>query len=197
MSLETRADFARRLGVNRSTITRAAAAGRLVLDGTLVDVEKSLLRWEQTKGGRLDVEARHAADRAARGVTPSPAARKPATARSAGAEDEDEGAAGRIDHKATCLHYENEKLRLAMDLRLGARFPAYAVNREAHALGATLRSAIERLIDQTAPRLAVMTAAEDRATLLRAEAAALRTLIRGEFPRALRRLKNAIGKDAS
>ena len=39
MTLETRADFARRLGVNRSTITRWVDTGRVVLSGALIDVD--------------------------------------------------------------------------------------------------------------------------------------------------------------
>ena len=60
----TRAQFARLLGVNRSTVTRWADAGRLVLlpDGS-VDAEASLGRIRATSGGRDDVAARHAAQR--------------------------------------------------------------------------------------------------------------------------------------
>src|SRR5574337_1226193 len=122
VTIESRAAFARRLGVARSTITRAAQNGRLVLIGEEIDVEASLARWHATAGARSDVAARHAAQRGAL------------------------------------------------------------------ALGATLRSAIERLIDQTAPRLAVLPAAE-RQALLAAEIAPLRRLLRGEFPRALRRIR--------
>lgn len=51
MPLETKAAFARRLNWNRSTVTRAAQAGRLVLVGNLVDVEPSLARLKATEGG--------------------------------------------------------------------------------------------------------------------------------------------------
>jgi len=65
-------DLARALGVNRSTITKAAQAGRLVLTGDdprFFDLDASLARYQATKGGRLDVQERHAAARAASGAT--------------------------------------------------------------------------------------------------------------------------------
>src|SRR5574338_705107 len=135
VTIESRAAFARRLGVARSTVTRAAQDGRLVLVGEEIDVEASLARY-----------------------------------------------------KAMALRYENQAIKLQMAMNRGRRHRLAAVKREALALGATLRSAIERLIDQTAPRLAVLPAAE-RQALLAAEIAPLRRLLRGEFPRALRRIR--------
>ena len=64
--IESKAAFARRLGVNKSTVTRAAEAGRIVLTPRgQVEVEKSLERWHATKGARSDVAARHAEKRGA------------------------------------------------------------------------------------------------------------------------------------
>ncbi len=48
MTLETRSQFARRMAWNRSSVTRAADAGRIVLQGDLVDVEASLKKIEET-----------------------------------------------------------------------------------------------------------------------------------------------------
>ena len=42
MTHETRADFARRVGWNKSSVTRAAQDGRVVVEGGLVNVEASL-----------------------------------------------------------------------------------------------------------------------------------------------------------
>jgi hypothetical protein len=42
MTTESKAAFARRMGWHRSSVTRAADAGRIVLEGDLVDVEASL-----------------------------------------------------------------------------------------------------------------------------------------------------------
>ena len=58
---ESLAAFARRLRVHRSTITRAAQAGRLHLtpDGRVL-IAESLSSWQATLAGRLDVAERHA-----------------------------------------------------------------------------------------------------------------------------------------
>lgn len=63
MSTESLADFARRRGVNKSTVTRWAKAGRLVLDGNAVQVEKSLDLLAATAGYRADVARRHQLER--------------------------------------------------------------------------------------------------------------------------------------
>ena len=60
-------DLARALGVNRSTITKAAQAGRLVLAGDdprFFDLDASLARFQATKGGRLDLQDQYAHRRA-------------------------------------------------------------------------------------------------------------------------------------
>ncbi|MCK9386092.1 MAG: hypothetical protein M0Q15_15895 [Nevskia sp.] len=46
MTTESRADFARRMGWNRSSVTRAVQDGRVVLVGKLVDVDASMAKIE-------------------------------------------------------------------------------------------------------------------------------------------------------
>ena len=84
-----------------------------------------------------------------------------------------------------------EQIKLGMAMARGLRFNRKDVAREAVALGAIVRSAVERVIDQTAPRLAVMNAPDRRRELLGAELRAVRRALRAEFPRALRRLRSA------
>ena len=194
-TLETLKAFSERLGVHKSTVTRAAQAGRLVMEGKRVVVEASLERWHATKGGRIDVEARHAQNRGA-GIPEAKPATKKATRREtaqseAQADGEDAIGNGRTQYKALVLQYENQTIKLEMALRRGLRYPVADIRREATALGATLRAAVERLVDQTAPRLAVMTSTADRQRLLAAEITRLRRLIKGEFPRAMRRMRKA------
>lgn len=76
---ESLAAFARRLGVHRSTVTRAAQAGRLALapDGSVL-IAQSLARWHATAAGRLDVADRHAAARGHHIPADIPAAQIPA-----------------------------------------------------------------------------------------------------------------------
>ena len=70
---ETKSAFARRIGIHKSNVTRAAQDGRIVLtaDGR-VDIAASLARWNETKGGRSDVEARHAENRGSVMSEPQP-----------------------------------------------------------------------------------------------------------------------------
>lgn len=215
---ETPAAFARRLGVHKSTISRAISAGRLVLDGGLLDVDASLRLWQATKPGlRPDVLARHAAKRSPAMPEAIPAAAAPRSAletASAAAEDDDaatdldrhlggdedgEGstpaaAAGSprlADYTQALLASQNAMARLSIQLRTHKRYPADAIHDEAQALGATLRGALERLVDQTAPRLAVQRDPAARRALLVEQVKALGRTLRREMPRALRRLRLA------
>ncbi len=117
--LETPAAFARRLGVHKSTISRAISAGRLVLDGGFLDVEVSLRLWQATKPGlRPDVLARHAAKRSPAmpgAMLPAPAPRS-ASEDAAAAEAEDDDAATDLDRllgannqAAAGSHFEKKK----------------------------------------------------------------------------------------
>lgn len=231
--IESMAAFARRLGVARSTITRAAQAGRLSLtpDGQ-VRIAESLARWHDTRGGRDDVADRHAATRgaaipgpaqAAAGdpapaphLHPRPTAENAATARlpapaapfrnvgnagnsppAAPADDDGPEAADpgplRAKLQAQRWHWRNALVQLEMDLESGARLDRAAAIAQAAALGGTLRAAIERLIDQTAPRLAAATHPADRRRILQQQIGAIRRELRREFPAALRRLQSQAG----
>lgn len=213
MTLETRAAFARRIGVNKSTITRAAQAGRLVLRDGLVDVEASLQRWHATAGGRSDVSERHAQQRGADIPQASTPTAGPGNATaghsgpySSGVADEQPAQpdaqpreetpadGSRTRYKTMVLRYENESIKLEMALRRGMRHPLPAVRREALGLGTALRAAVERMIDQTAPRLAAETDRAVRAALLRRECAAVARALRMEFLRSLRRLRQQGGR---
>jgi len=212
--LESKAAFARRIGVNKSTITRAAQIGRLVMQDGKVDVEASLARWHATAGGRTDLTEKHAQQRGQiipQVSQPAPA-QKNATA---GAYSPDTGTvampqplvqlspsatigadddATRQEYRATVLHYENQTIKLQMALDKGLRQRLAAVQREAYSLGAALQAAMERLIDQTAPRLAAQSQRDARATLLRDECTALARAIRAEFVRSARRLRQQGGQ---
>jgi exonuclease VII small subunit len=194
MTTETMADFSRRLGVARSTITRAVAAGRVLLDESgHVLIEQSLQRWHSTRGGRTDMQALHAAHRGAHipqaGVSPTPApenATSPATDGNSGAE------ATRAQLKEAVLRFENNTIKLEMALRRHHRYQRQAVQREAHALGSTLRAAVERLVDELAPQLAMRTNPTERRRLLAIEIKQLTRLIKAEQLRAMRRLREPV-----
>lgn len=63
MMLESQADFARRQGVNRSTVSRWRERGRLAMRGDQVDVSASLALLDNTRGDRQDVTDRHQMER--------------------------------------------------------------------------------------------------------------------------------------
>ena len=195
--IESKAAFARRIGVNRSQITRAAQNGRIVLTAAgMVNVEASVQRWYETKGGRDDVAARHAKNRGAVGSVAGVKAEngtagpKPATAaQPAGEGNATGGGETRTRYKAVAMQYENQSIKLEMALRRGLRYPIALVKRESLGIGSSLRAAVERVIDQCAPRLAVMTNDLDRRRLLDAELRRLRWMVKSEIPRALRRMR--------
>lgn len=193
-------EFARWLGVNKSSVSRARKAGRLVLTAEgRVEFEASAARWQETSAGRTDVAARHAANRGAAIPTAQPQ-QKNATAARSGASVPSLDAAGlpqsgddgsRTKAKALLLHYENAGIKLEMALRRGLRLDRAAVRREAAGLGAMLRAGIERVVDQTAPRLAAAGSELERRRILDGEIRRLRWIIKREMPRALRRMKDA------
>lgn len=193
---ENLAAFARRLGVNRSTVTRAAQAGRLVLaaDGR-VCIAASLARYHGTRGGRDDVAQRHAEARGhgvagvAGGATWPGDARIGPQANDQEAGEGDVPAAGsRAAWEALKVRWQNAELLLALELESGARIPRQTVLQEAQGLGALLRATVERLVDQTAPRLAAAGASADRRRILAAEIATARRALLREFRSAARRL---------
>ena len=82
----TQAEFAAAQGWHRSTVTRLKQAGRLVMQGRLVEIAARLARIEETGGMRFDVAERHAANRAQPGTQlAQPEAEKTAQAPLAGA----------------------------------------------------------------------------------------------------------------
>jgi len=73
--LVSKREFATRIGQSPSYVTQLLHDGRLILEGTgrsaRVKVSESLKRIEQTGGGRPDVAARHARERANGGASDS------------------------------------------------------------------------------------------------------------------------------
>lgn len=156
MSLETRADFARRLGVNRSTITRWVETGRVVLSGALIDVEASQQRLAETGGARPDVAERHAAERAAKGATvgagdtPPPAAPPASDAASrADGVGNSYQAARAVKEKYAALH-----AKLEYEQALGNLIPKGDVDLALRSFAASVRAKLDVLPDQISPLVA-------------------------------------------
>lgn len=205
----SRAEFARHCHVNKSTVTRWADAGMLVLDDSgRVLPEASLLRLQNMRGGRPDVEARHAAERGA-AIPTIPSAVDLGTAApqsSEGGNVSGNGVASRnpaaTSHaspepgslqaaRRNLLAIENAHAKLAFALRLRLRYLLGAVRDEGAGLGGMQRAGTERVTDQLAPRLAVLTDPADRRRLVEIEARRLQRALHRELPAALRRLRQA------
>ena len=77
-----------------------------------------------------------------------------------------------------------------MALRQQRSYPLDAIQREAQSLGGTLRAALERLVDQTAPLVAHADPA-GRESILRSAVVDVRRTLRREFVGALRRLRRS------
>lgn len=178
MTRESKAEFARRLGVDRANVTRWAQDGRLAVVDGLVEVEASLARLDATKDpNRDDVRQRHAKARdekrmaamrdAAQGAlsTASEGADKGEAEKTRQRADFAQAEAGQQEPviqaaevfrkaRAAKMHFESRRavIRVA---RIGGRLAEVAAIRKcAGNDGATLRSMLENLPDQAAPRLA-------------------------------------------
>lgn len=170
----TRADFARALGVNRSTVTRWAGAGRLVMlaDGR-IDVEASRQRLAQTSGGRDDVAARWATQR---GNAAAPESAQDATTppRQGGSitppvdnratapqSDRPAGYETRADAQARKESAAADLLEIELAEKRGALLPAGETEAAFRAIGAAVRGALDVLPDQTAPLVAPVSGLDD------------------------------------
>lgn len=187
MTALSKSAFARQQGWAPSYITKLVAQERIVLDATgKVLVEASLKKLKATAGSRSDVAARNASERKVKKAN-----RQNPAALMVTLDALPDGS--RAKYKADTISYENQLQRLNMALAQGLRFDNRAVRDESSGIGNTLRAAIERLIDTTAPRLAIAKTLEERERILQLELAAMRKTMKNAFPRAFLRLAKQKG----
>lgn len=180
MTILSKSQFAKQQGWAPSYVSKLGAQERLVLNEKgMVMLEDTLAKIKATAGARSDVASRNAAQRK-QGNPPQ------AEALDIPMDDLPDGT--RAKYKAVTIHYENQLQRLELSLNHGMRFDSKAVRDEALGIGNTLRAAMERLIDITAPRLAIAKTREERERILNAEIIAMRKTIKNAFPRAMLRL---------
>jgi len=185
---ETPSEFARRLGLSRSTVCRAIQSGRLLAPGGMLDVADNLRRWEATKPGtRADVAARHAAKR----VKAIPSVPGVKTTPQSAKETADEDGPGIAHYRKLELIAAIDTAKLEIALRTGERFPVQDIGSHASAIGAALRASLERLVDTTAARLTLATTNESRVDLIRAETASIKRLMTKQFVRSIRALRES------
>lgn len=189
--------MARVLGVHKSSVSRAIAAGRLTIgsDGRL-DEQQALQQWANTRhGGRPDVAERLALARAeaVHRAEPGPGVSSDSKALPEHAEPDTEADPGTLQaYRIQRMTAENARLLLALDLTTFRRYSAERVFAEAHGLGATLRAQGERLVDQIAAQIAARASAEERLMIIEAEVRRLSRAVRASFPAALRRVRQGV-----
>lgn len=189
---EKPSEFARRLGVNKSTICRAIQQGRLLTSRGLLDVEDNLRRWEATKPGtRADVAARHADRRAAAMASQPEETQKPQSAITEVSDSAEDDGPGIAEYRKLELLASINTTKLEIALRTGERFPVADIGSHAGALGATLRASLERLVDTTAARLTLANTNAARVELIKAETTSIRRLMTKQLVRSIRALRES------
>lgn len=157
---ETKAQFAKRLGVNKSTITRYDQAGRLVLaPNGKVKVEESLALITSTKGARGDVSEKHG--------QMHPSVAQNATDSESVAEDDMSATVemvgfDRATLKAQTLTYGNKVLELEAAKAAGSMLDKEEFLKQVGQVGKAYRVGMERLIDNLAPVLVNVHGADAR-----------------------------------
>lgn len=161
MTTETRADFARRMGWNRSSVTRAVQDGRVVLSGGLVEVEASLEKIEalaspyahhRAHSQQLE-EARHAKTPTAGAVAAAMRALAPIEAPVSLPPGESIEELNRRLKKAEAdkREHEADMARMERETMAGNLIAREDVEFALDDFGATLRSLMENLADRLAP----------------------------------------------
>lgn len=140
MTIETQAEFAKRLGVAKSYVTALKHDGRLVLSDGGVDVEASLERIAATAGGRDDMAGKMADQRGAPVALPA----------------QEEFNVRRVDAQARKEHLGAELLQIELDEKRGKLFQAQDVLATVTDAATTLRTRLESFPDVLAPQLAAV-----------------------------------------
>lgn len=187
MQVLNKSAFAKKQGWSPSYVTKLIGQERIVLDESgKVIVQASLDKIKATAGARGDVVARNSTERK-RAKKISPQDKMEAQAH-LDLPMESLPEESRAKYKAVTMHFENQLQKLGMALVQGLRFDNKAVRDEALGIGNILRGAMERLVDTTAPRLAIAKTREERARILNNEMVQIRKTLKNAFPRAILRL---------
>lgn len=170
MTLESRADFARRMGWNRSSVTRAVADGRVVLVDDQVDVETSLQKINALSSPypHHQAHARQLEEQRQQKETPAlPASKESVELLNLRLKKAD----------ADKREYEAEIARMDRDIKAGNLIAREDVEFVLDDFGATLRSLMENFADRYAPIVhPLQTIEETHAALSEAAQDVLQTL---------------------
>lgn len=195
MTLETKAEFSRRLGVSRAYVTQLGNEGRLKIVGELVDVEASLALIAQTSAGRRTGAAEKAINAAPEAFSEGgqwggtddgeKAAQRPEMGPTE-MEVGDEGGRLRVRKMRELLMREDRLIDLGL-LR-GDLLPRDEVNAVWYDVGVAVRAGCEAMVERLAPRLAACTDAAGRAAEIRRALAGERRHVKRMLLSGLRRL---------
>lgn len=165
---ESKLEFAARIGKRPSYVTAMVKDGRIVLDGSgvhaKVKIAESLLRIEQTTGGRPDVAARFAQERANRtktqaveyaGIGGAKQIDSGAIVQAAGASDSGIDKIGSNYQAARAVKEKYAALtaKASYETMIGNLIPREDVDAAMRFVGAAVRSAMDVFPDQQAPVL--------------------------------------------
>jgi hypothetical protein len=171
--LMKQAAFAAAQGWNRSTVTRLKQAGRLVMEGALVDPVASLVKIRETGGMRFDVAERHAAQRAGNGAevgAGGTAGQGEGTDKGAGpiAAPAPDGAVGerRSDAQARKESALADMAEMDVKQKRGELIPKADVDLALRSFAASVRARLDVLPDQLAPLVSPVTDLDEIHALL-------------------------------
>ena len=154
MTLETKASFARRMDWNRSSVTRAATDGRVVMREGMVDVEASLQKIEALASPYAHHRA-HALqleeDRTAKSA-PTPPAEPPEDTK-AKSENLDALNMRLKTAEANKREHEADIARMDCEFKAGNLLAREDVEFALDNYGATLRGLLENIADRMAPMI--------------------------------------------
>lgn len=195
----TQAEFAAAQGWHRSTVTRLKQAGRLVMQGRMVEVAASLARIEETGGMRFDVAARHAANRAQPVTQPAqPEAEKTAQAPLAGAVNGTGSGDGAIaapasgsgtgerrsDAQARKEAALADLAEMDVQQKRGNLIPKDDVDAALRSFATSVRARLDVLPDQLAPLLAPVSDLDEIHALLAEHARSILAAVADDMGRA-------------
>lgn len=186
MTTETRADFARRMGWNRSSVTRAVKDGRVVLAGDLVDVEASLQK--------IEALAHPAAHHQAHVRQLEEARKAKADGSEKPAEEGIEALNLRLKRaEADKREHEAEMARMERETMAGNLIAREDVEFALSDFGAILRGLMENFADRLAPVVHPLQSMEEtHAALAEAAADVLTTMNESLLKRAQERNRNGM-----
>lgn len=173
------AAFAAAQGWNRSIVTRLKQAGRLVMEGPLVDPVASLVRIRDTGGMRFDVAERHAAQREGNGAAKIPEGTQSAGGTAGQGEGADKGAGTiappasdgalgerRADAQARKESALADLAEMDVKQKRGELIPKADVDLALRSFAASVRARLDVLPDQLAPLVSPVTDLDEIHALL-------------------------------